>query len=203
MVASFFQLYHSLAVVAPLPAFLLGHLDQTGSLVVLRTLPSGVILATTTDTYFGTASTASSVFATRGHIHLDLAWLDPLTAPFCRAVEVFRSSILLKLLIPEPLELIIEQTINMFQWNMFLSAASWRHMLRVFDGECELALQACMAHAMTTSKLCRLADKKVIIHTDETIDSLHLSNRWRSRPRPKDREDASRAPTWRLLSSGV
>jgi hypothetical protein len=178
VVASFFQLHHSLAIVAPLPPLLLGHLDQTGGLVVLRTFPSGVINATTTDTCFGVAPTTSSILSSSGHINSDLTWLDPLTAAFSRAVQVLCSSILFEFLVPKPLELIIEQTINVFQWNMLLSAASGRHVLRVLDRECELALQAGVAHAMTTSELCRFGDRKVIVHTDKTIDSLHLSDRW-------------------------
>lgn len=76
-------------------------------------------------------------------------------------------------------------------------------MLRVFNRECELALQACVAHAMTTSKLCCLSDRKIIIHTDKTVDSLHLSDRWRSWSRSKDGKNPSRASSWGLLSGGV
>lgn len=86
VVASLFQLHHSLAVVAPLPALLFGHLNQTGGLIVLWTLPSGMILAATTDTNFGAASTTPSILSSSWHINLDLAGLDPFTAAFCRAV---------------------------------------------------------------------------------------------------------------------
>lgn len=43
-------------------------------------------------------------------------------------------------------------------------------MLRIFNGERELALKACMAHAMATSKLCCFGDRKIIIHADKAVD---------------------------------
>lgn len=108
MVTSFLQLNHSLAVVASLPALLLGHLHHTSGVVVLWTFPSCVVLAVTTNTYFGVASTTPTIFSSGSHIDLDLAWLDPFTAAFRRAIKVFRSGVLFELLVPEPLEFIIE-----------------------------------------------------------------------------------------------
>lgn len=175
MVTSFLQLDHSLAVVAPLPALLLGHLDQAGCLIVLGALSSGVIFATTTNTYLGAASPTTSIFSSSGHISLDFARLDPITAAFRRAIEVLRSRILFKFLIPKPLELIIKQTIYVLQRDMLLGAAARGHVLRILDGQRELALQACVAHAMTTCKLCGLSDGKIIVHTDQTVNPGRVS----------------------------
>lgn len=108
MITSFLQLNYSLAVITPLPALLLGHLNQTGSVIILGTLPSGVILAAATYTYFGAAPTTPGVLSSSGHINLDFVWLNPLAAAFCRAIEVLCRRILFKLLVPKPLELIIE-----------------------------------------------------------------------------------------------
>ena len=170
MVASFSEFNHSLAIVAPLPALLFRHLHQALSLVVLWAFPSCVVLAIAQDTYFSAASTTTSVFPSGGQVNTKLAWLDPFTAAFCRAVEILGSRILFKLLVPKSLELIVEQAINVLQWNILFCAACWRHVLRIFNRESEQTFQAWVTHTMTTGELCCLVNRNVIVHTNEAID---------------------------------
>jgi hypothetical protein len=154
VVASFFQLDHSPAVVTSLPALLFGHLHQTVGLFIFRAFPSCVVLAVTQDTYFGAASTTTSILSPSGQVNTYLVRFYPFTAAFGRTVKVLCSRVLFKLLVPKSFKLIVEQTLGMFQWNMLFGAAPWGHVLRIFDREGKLAFQAGVTHAMTTSKLC-------------------------------------------------
>lgn len=100
MVASFFQLNYSPAVVAPLPALFLSHLHQTIDIVVLRAFSSGVILAVAQDTYLGAASTTASILSPSGQIDTYLVGFNPFTAAFRRAVHVLCGCVFFKLLVP-------------------------------------------------------------------------------------------------------
>ena len=98
-----------------------------------------MVLAIAQDTYLGAASTTTGVFSS-SQVNADLARSDPFTTAFGRTVKILGSCVLLKLLVPESLELVVEQAVNMLQWDVLFGAAAWRHVLRIFNRQCELSL---------------------------------------------------------------
>jgi hypothetical protein len=133
VVTSFLQLDHSFATVASLPPLLFRHLNQTIGLLILWTLASTVELAVAEYTHFGVASAATGVFSLGGQIYANLGWLDPFTTAPCRAVESILGGVFLVFFVPEGLELVVEESIGVFQRNMVLGTASRRHMLWVLN----------------------------------------------------------------------
>ena len=114
MIATFLELNHSLTIVASLPALFLRHLHYALGIFVLWTLSSRVILAVAQDAYFGAASTTAGVLSSRGQVNADLIRFNPFATAFSRAIKIFGGSVLFKFLVPKPLELIVEQAVDMF-----------------------------------------------------------------------------------------
>lgn len=113
VIAAFLELNHSLTIVASLPALFFRHLHYALGLLVLWALSSRVILAVAQDTYFGAASTTASVLSSRGQVNTDLIRFNPFATAFSRAIKIFGSCVLFKFLVPKPLELIVEQAVDM------------------------------------------------------------------------------------------
>ena len=54
--------------------------------------------------------------------------------------------------------------------------ALWGHVLRVANGECELASETGMTHAVTTSEFGSFVNWEVIIHAYKAVDpNTHIS----------------------------
>ena len=170
MVAPFFELNHSLAIIACLPALLFCHLRQAFGLFILGTFPSCVVLAVAQDTYFSAAPATAGIFSSSCQINANFTRFDPIPAALGGTIQVLGGCVLFELLVPKSLELIVEQTIDMLQWDVLLGAAARWHMGRILDRECELSLQTCVTHTMTAGELCCLGDGDIVVHTDETID---------------------------------
>jgi hypothetical protein len=112
MITPFFELHHSPAVVAPLPALILGQLDETVRLLISRALSTSVESATAHNTYLGAASSATSILATGDAIHAYLGRFDPFPTPFVWTIHSIGGSIFLVFLIPQSLELVIEKAVG-------------------------------------------------------------------------------------------
>ena len=138
MVATLFELYHSRAVVAFSPSFLLGNLSQL--------LHRWVFWAFAGSVSFLVAHCADVVFAFRADAYLaafldaHVLWLYPLSAAFSRTVYPILCIILFELPVPSLLEIVVEEGLDVSQRDVLLLAASWRHMCGVFDGHLEDAL---------------------------------------------------------------
>ena len=63
--------------------------------------------------------------------------LDPLATAFCGTVDAVLCRVLLILCVPQDLELVIEEVVDVFEGNVILVAAFGRHVLRVLDGHGE------------------------------------------------------------------
>lgn len=141
-----------------------------------------MVLAVAQDTHFSAAPATAGIFPSRCQINANLARFDPIPAALGGTIQVLGSRVLFELLVPESLELIIEQTIDMLQWDVLLSAAAWWHVGRIFDRESELSLQTCVTHTMAAGELCSFGDGDIVVHTDKTIDP-DVSSIWRCMPR--------------------
>jgi hypothetical protein len=97
-------------------------------------------------------------------------WFDPLTALSCWAVDAVSRRVLDKFAVPIPLERIVKQSLNVLEGNIVLCAALWRHLLGVVDGKPENALQARVAHAVTTFEL-RCLGRREFAQASHAIDT--------------------------------
>jgi hypothetical protein len=140
MVAALFKLDHSLAVVATLPSLLFSHIDKSFSLWIFRALAAGVHLVVAQRADLCLALRAATVLATLKLVHI--GGLDPLAAVLCRAVETVLCRILLILCVPQNLELVVKEVVNVFERDVILVAAFGRHVYGVLDGHCEDAAEA-------------------------------------------------------------
>ena len=64
----------------------------------------------------------------------DVSWCDPLSAAARRTVDAIARGVLMELVVPHPLEAIVEQTLDMSERDVVGIAALGRHELRVGDG---------------------------------------------------------------------
>ena len=151
VVAALLQFHYSPAVVASLPALVFCHLHKTVRLLVFGALSPCVKLAVAKHAHFGVASAAASVLASVGCVHAYLRRLDPFATSFSRAVETVRRRIFLVFLVPEPLELVVEETVHIFQGYVLGSAAGRGHVLGIANGEGKLALEARMTHTVSAA----------------------------------------------------
>ena len=78
----------------------------------------------------------------------DMVRLDPLTAAFADAVDLILSLVFEKLSVPGFLEFLIEQSVNVFEIDMFVCAAARRHVSRVGNGHLEDTSKTSVAHPM-------------------------------------------------------
>jgi hypothetical protein len=180
-----------------------------------------VVLAIAQDTYFGAASATAGIFPSGCQINANFTRFDPIPAALGGTIQILGRRVLFELLVPESLELIVEQTIDMLQWDMLLSAAARWHVGRIFHRESELSLQTCVTHTMAAGELCCFGDGNIVVHTDKTIDPdisliwwyisrqrlvvpLHFPDRRRARSCSEKRcKDTPGAPARRLLSGRV
>lgn len=158
VVAAFLKLNHSLAAVASLPALVFCHLDQTIRLLILGALLPSVELAVAQDAYLGLATTATRILHAVCQVHPNLARLDPFSTSLSRTVESVSGRVLLIFLVPQLLELVVEEALDVSERDVFGRTASRRHMLGVIDGEGELASEARMAHTMAAPELGSFVD---------------------------------------------
>lgn len=170
VVAALFQLDEGFAVVASLPTLVLGHLHDAICLWILWTLPFRVELAIASYADLSAAATTLCVLPAIREVHTDLRWLDPFPAASMRTVDTVRSSVLLIFSVPCPLEVVVEESLYIAKRDMVMSAASWRHVLRIFDGEEKLALEASVAHPVATAKEGGFVDWPVVPHADKTLN---------------------------------
>ena len=162
MVAPFVELHHGRAVVAPFPPFLLCDFGKLLCGFIFGAFAARVPLAVAGATYFRSAPTAFTIFtasvgSTAG-VEMYLRGFNPFAAAFGRAVNAVFGRILLIFLVPLDLETCVEQVFDVFQGNMILSAALWRHMLWIGDRHGKDPTEACMAHAVFTCKFGRFRD---------------------------------------------
>jgi hypothetical protein len=118
VIATFLQLHYSLAAVASLPTLLLGHLNQTVSLLVLWAFSLSVEFAVAQYADLCVACAASCVLSTVCRIHFDLGWLDPLATSLCRAVKAVTGGVLLEFFVPKDFELVVEQPVGILEGNV-------------------------------------------------------------------------------------
>lgn len=152
MIAAFLQLDHGPALVAALPPFLLGLLQDPVRLLVLGTVGARVPLAVADAADFRLAVAALGILATRG-VLLHQLRLDPLAALLGRAVEPVLGRELGVLTVPRLLEVRVQQVGDMFQRYVIGRAAPGWHELRVVDRQLEASLQAPVAHAVVALQL--------------------------------------------------
>lgn len=106
------------------------------------------------DAHLRVASPAASVPHTVGQIHTDLGGFDPLATILGRAVQSVGCGVFLILLVPQPLEFVVEKTLNISQGYMIRSTAGWGHVLGITDGKRELTFETIVAHSVATAKFC-------------------------------------------------
>lgn len=112
MIASFLEFNHGSAFVAPLPAFVLGLLQEPGSFFV-PWAPSRVVpfaIAGYTNLRFATAT--ASHLTSRITVAVDVGWLDPFATLSHWAVHAIPCRVFGKLAVPRLLERAIEQLVH-------------------------------------------------------------------------------------------
>jgi hypothetical protein len=67
--------------------------------------------------------------------------LDPLAAALRWTVKAVLCCVFLVLCVPQDLELVVKEVIDVFEWDVVLVAAFGRHMLRILDGHSEDAAE--------------------------------------------------------------
>jgi hypothetical protein len=141
MIATLFQLDHSLAAVAPLPSLLLRHLHQAVRLLIFRTFPLRVEFTVAKYTDLCLAVATSCVFSAGSRIHLYPRRFDPLATCSGGTVQAVGSRVLLVFPIPQDFEFVVEKSIGVLQRDVLRGATSGRHMLWVLYRQGELTLQ--------------------------------------------------------------
>lgn len=152
VVAAFSELDHRGAVVAALPAGLLGNLGEAGGGFIFGALPAGVPFPVAGHADLRPAPLALSVFPSTvdaaGGVDVDIGGFDPFAAAFGRAVDAVLGRVFLVLLVPFHFELYVEELIDVLQGDVVASAAGGRHVRRVGDGHCEDSAKTGVAHAV-------------------------------------------------------
>jgi hypothetical protein len=139
MITAFFELDHSLAVEATLPSLLSSQIDKSLSLWIFGTLAAGVHFVVAQRAHLCLASRTATVLATLELVHVGR--LDPLAAALCRTVKAVLCRVLLVLCVPQDLELVVEEVVDVFEGDVVLVAAFGGHVLRVLDGHGEDAAE--------------------------------------------------------------
>ena len=141
VITAFFQLYHISAVEATLPSFFLGLLQDLVGLFISSTGARAVPFVIAFAAYASMAATTSTHLAAVT-VQPNLVRSDPSSASLTRAVNTVSSGELVELPVPCPLEIDIEQVLDVLKRDAIRRAASRRHLRRVLDGELEAALKA-------------------------------------------------------------
>lgn len=170
MIAAFLELDHSLASVAPLPSFLLGLLEEPAGLFVPRALARIVHLGAAPAADLGLASAAFAVLPAIG-VAADVLGLDPVAAAPRRAVDPVSGRELGVLLVPRPLEVSIEQLLDVLERDVVGRAALGRHVLRVVDGEPEAPLEARVAHSVSALQPRAPLRQNLLVHADNAFNT--------------------------------
>lgn len=138
MVAALLELDHGGAIVAALPACVLGQARELQRGFVFRTVGClGMPFAVAEAAHFGFAAAAFAVPAARTGVPKDAAGSDPLAAAGARAVEPVLRGVFEVFLVPLSLEFVVEVLVDVFQRDVVGCAAAWRHVLGVGQGELE------------------------------------------------------------------
>lgn len=148
VVAALFELYHSMAAIASLPAFFFRRFHECLCFWIFGAFSGSVHLLRADGAYSGLALFTASNLAPM--LHGDVMRFDPGATFPGRTVYSILRFVLLKFTIPQNLELVVEELLDMLEVYMLICAASWRHVSRVRHGHCKDALQARVAHAMFT-----------------------------------------------------
>lgn len=155
MVAAFFQFDSGTAVVASLPSFFLGDLNELFGSIVSRTCPASMPAAIAGYAHSGPASPALAIFSPRVRaascVNMNVCGLDPFAAAAGGTIQPIFGRVFLVLEVPLLLELEVEESFHMLERNVVGGAAFGGHMLRVGDGECKDAAKAGMTHAVIAS----------------------------------------------------
>lgn len=174
VVATFLELDHSLATMAPLPAQLLRLVEKPAGLLVPRTIPGPVPLAVAGVTDLGIAAATLGKLASV-YVAVDVLRFDPFAAAPRRAVDAVLRRVLGILPVPLLLEAGVEKPLDVLQRDMISVTALGRHVLGISDGEPKALFQATVAHPMTTPQFCCLVSCHLIIHADDALDPCHVS----------------------------
>jgi hypothetical protein len=146
MVAAFLELHHNVTAIASLPALLLCRLDKRFRLGILWTFTRGVHLLRTDATHSGLALLAAPNFA--AILHANVMRFDPSATTPSRTVHAILSLVFLKFAVPERLEFVVEELLDVFEVDVLVGTAPGRHMGGVGHGHVKDALEARVAHAV-------------------------------------------------------
>ena len=170
MIATLLQLYHRFAIITALPAGLFGNLDKLLRLLVLGTFPARMPLTVAKTTHLQLAARAPAILASDRAIHVYVRRLDPLATASGRTVYAILCRILLVFPVPENLEFVVEEAIDVLEGDVVLRAAPGWHVLRIRYGHGENAAETRVTHSMTASQLCAFRCRNIVGKTCETLD---------------------------------
>jgi hypothetical protein len=169
MVATFLQLYHSLAAMAALPTQLFRLLQKRVRFFVLRAVSRAMPFPIARITDLGTTTATLGILAPMD-IPVDVLGLDPLTAPSGRAVDAVAGGVLGILSVPLLLEVGVKQPLDMLQRNVVGRAALGRHVLRIPHRQPKAVLQAGVAHSVSAFQPRRLVRRHIVFHTNDALN---------------------------------
>lgn len=129
VIASFFQLDHSPAIVTSLPARLLGSFEKLVGLFILGTILSTMPFSIAKTTDFRLTATALPILS--AILLMDISWFDPFATSSGRTIYTILRRVFGKLCVPVLLKFVIKQPFDMFEWYMIGGAAFRGHMLRI------------------------------------------------------------------------
>lgn len=152
MIAALFQLNGSRAVVTTLETLLFGVCNKFQGSWVFWTCLGRVPFTIACATDFQAAFTAFSIFAASVSLTccvcFHLVWLDPSPTSLCRTIDPILGGEFQLLLIPFSFELIVEELVDMFEWDWLGSTALWRHVLGICDAQGEKSTEAGVTHSV-------------------------------------------------------
>ena len=147
VVAAFLKLNGGGAIEATLPSFLLCDLDEFLRRGVLGAFTARVPFVVAGAADFRLASLAFAVLPAAG-VDFDVCGFDPGAATPGGAVDAVFGRILMVFSVPSSFEIVVEELIDVFQFDALFCAAGRGHMLRVRCREGEDAAKAGVAHAV-------------------------------------------------------
>lgn len=140
VVATFFELDHCAATIAPLPAFLFRRLHESFRLWIFRAFSRGVHLLRTNRAHSSFALLTTTDLA--AILHGDIVRFDPGSAFSSWTIYTILGLVFLKLAIPGHFEFVIEELFDVLEINVLIGATSRRHVCWVIDGHGENTLEA-------------------------------------------------------------
>lgn len=153
MVATLFKLNNHLTLIASLPTFFLGVIEEPLGLIISGTFRRVVPPSATLCADFCFATTAAAHLSVTV-LAADVLWLNPFTAFPINTVEAIAGGELGEFAIPGLLEAVIKKAIHVLEGNVLLGTAPRGHVLRVGDGHFKDAFETRVAHAMATLEIC-------------------------------------------------